>query len=140
MAEKSITMREIAEEIEAKIGVKPNLAKNVIKALVEVAEDEIQAGHVFSIPRFVKFSHGYSPALKKGREVRDPSTGETKKAEEGRPAKIRVKARALAGLQQAAPSPTSKAGKPIAEAGKERARLAAERKAQREAEAEADQE
>jgi nucleoid DNA-binding protein len=135
VATKSINMTEITREIETKIGVKPNLAKNVIKALIEVAEDEIAKGKVFSIPGFVKLSHGYKPALKKGREVRDPSTGEIHKAAEGKPAEITVKARALAKVKKAAPSPTSKAGKPIAEEGKARAAAAAERKKQREAEA-----
>ncbi len=135
MAEKSLSLTEIAHEIEAKTGIKPNLAKNVIKAMVEVAADEVAQGKPFTISGFIKLYHGYRPALKKGREVRDPSTGETKKAEEGKPAQITVKARVLATIKKAAPSPTSKAGKPIAEAGKERARLAAERKAQREAEA-----
>lgn len=135
---KGISLSEIAKEIEDKIGVKPNLTKNVIKALIEVAADEIEQGHVFTIPGFVKFRHGYRPALKKGREVRDPSTGETKKAEEGKPASIVVRASALAKIKKAAPSPTSKAGKPIAEEGKARAAAAAERKKQREAEAAAE--
>lgn len=131
---KGITLTEIAQEIEGKIGVKPNLVKNVIKALIEVAEEEIAQGHAFSIPGFFKLKHGYRPALKKGRLVRNPQTGEQEKAAEGRPASITVRATALAKMKKAAPSPTSKAGKPIAEEGKARAQAAAERKAQREAE------
>jgi nucleoid DNA-binding protein len=135
MAEKSLTMTEIAQAIEDKIGVKPNLAKNVIKALIEVAEDEIAAGKPFTISGFFKLYHGYRPALKKGREIRNPQTGETEKAAEGKPARIVVRATPLSKVKKAAPSPTSKAGKPIADEGKARAAAAAERKAQREAEA-----
>lgn len=134
MAAKSLSMTEIANLIEAKIGVKPNLVKNVIKALIEVLIEETAAGRSVSIPGLVKFSHGYKPALAKGRLVRNPQTGETEKAAAGRPAQITVKARALSKIKQAAPSPTSKAGKPIADAGKARATAAAERKKQREAE------
>lgn len=133
MSQKAMSLTEIASSIEEKTGVKPNLAKSVIKALVEVAEDEIAEGRPFAITGFIKLSHGYKPALKKGRIVRDPSTGETKKAEEGRPAQITVKARALARVKKAAPSPTSKAGKPIAEDAKARSAAAAARRAEREA-------
>lgn len=133
MSEKSITFNEIAKRIEDKTGVKPNLAKNVVKALQEVVADEISAGRPVTLTGFVKFSHGFKPALRKGREVRDPSTGATRKAEEGRPASLSVKARALRNLQAAVPTPTSKAGKPIADAAKARANAAAARKAEREA-------
>jgi len=138
VAARSITMNEIAKEIEAKTGIKPNLSKNVINAMVEVAQEQIAQGRPFQIPKFIKLSHGYRPLLPKGRLVRNPQTGETEKASESRPASITVKATALSGLKQAAPSPTSKAGKPIADLAKERAKAAAERKAQREAEAQND--
>lgn len=135
MAERAKSVTDIAKAIEEITGVKPNLTKNVIKALIEVAEHEIGEGRPFTIPGLVKLSHGFKPALKKGRLVRDPRTGETSKAPEGRPASITVKARPLAKIKQAAPSPTSKAGKPIAEAGKARAEAAAQRKAEKEKEA-----
>jgi nucleoid DNA-binding protein len=135
MAARSISMTEISKRIEGKIGVKPNLAKNVIHALQEVIEDEIAAGSPISIPGLVKFSHGYRPMLPKGREIRNPQTNEMTKATESRPASITVRATALKKVKQAAPSPTSKAGKPIADLGKERAKAAAARKKEREAEA-----
>lgn len=134
MSIRSITMSEIASRIEQKTGVKPNLSKNVIKAMQEVVAEEIAAGNPVTLSGFVKFSHGYKAPLKKGREVRDPKTGETHKAESGRPAEITVRARVLTNLKSAAPSPTSKAGKPIVEAAKARAAAAAQRKAEREAE------
>ena len=62
----SLTKNEIAREIEAITGVKPTLAKNVLDALAQLAEEEIAAGEDFTIPGVVKLSFRYTAPQKKG--------------------------------------------------------------------------
>lgn len=115
--ERSITLTEIADRISDKTGTPRNLNKNVVKALCEVAEEELNAGRAFQIPGLVKFSFGVRKAIRKGTPTRNPWTGEEGKSE-GRPASVRIKARVLAKAQKAAPSAASKVGKAIIGASK----------------------
>lgn len=112
MATKSITARAIALEVEARTGIKPNLAENVIACLAEIAADELASGREFKIPGVVKLRLSYQPRKGK-REVRNPQTGEMMMAEP-KPANIGVRASVMPKMRLNGPSPTSKVGKEIA--------------------------
>jgi nucleoid DNA-binding protein len=61
-----IQINEIASRIEDKTGVKKNLSKTVIKALAEVATEEIKAGNDFTVPGIVRINWNYRKPQKKG--------------------------------------------------------------------------
>lgn len=111
--EKPLTISGIAAEIEARIGVKPTLAKNVLKALADIAESELNAGRDFRLPDVATIRLAYVPRKPK-REVRNPLTGETRMADP-KPASIAVRARVNPRMKRAAPSPGTKGGKVIAD-------------------------
>jgi nucleoid DNA-binding protein len=108
-----LTQGDIAREIEHRTGIKPNLSKNVLNTLIEIAAEEIAAGEGFAVPGLVKFDFRYSPAYRKGERYVKGDTvsgpqGE-RVAEEDSPArKERMKlvatpmAKAKAGLQKGA--------------------------------------
>jgi nucleoid DNA-binding protein len=116
MAGRSISMKDLCEAIEAKVGTKRNLVKGVLGALTEVAVEEIQNGHKFTVPGVATVEPKARKALPK-RKVRNPATGEESMAPP-RPASIVVKARPVAAIKKAAPSIHSKAGKALKAAAK----------------------
>jgi nucleoid DNA-binding protein len=61
-----LTKTHIAQVIEAMTGVKPNLVKNVLDALAELALDEISQGEDFTVPGIAKLSYSYRAPQKKG--------------------------------------------------------------------------
>jgi nucleoid DNA-binding protein len=113
---KKLTPLGIAQAVESKIGVKPTLVKNVLKAIAELAEEELGAGRDFTIPDVATVRLAYQPRKGK-RMVRNPSTGETFMGGPT-PAKIATKARPQPRMRRAAPSTSSKAGRAIADAYK----------------------
>ena len=111
-----LTINTLAQEIEARIGVKPVLSKNIIKCIADIAEEEVVAGYDFKFPGLATVRLAYQP--KKGkRMVRNPQTGESRMGDPV-PAKIAVRTRPDPRMKRAAPSPTSKAGTVIANAYK----------------------
>jgi len=113
-----LTINTLSQEIEARIGVKPTLAKNLIKCIAEIAEKEVQSGYDFKLPGVATIRLAYRS--KKGkRMVRNPQSGEMRMADP-KPASIAVIARPDARMKRAAPALTSKGGKDIAAAYKER--------------------
>lgn len=114
--QKPLTITGIAAEVEERMGVKPNLTKNILKCLADIAEYEVSQGRNFTLPGIGTVRLAYQPRKPK-REVRNPQTGETRMADPA-PAKIVVRARAHPRMKRAVPTPTSKAGKGIADAYK----------------------
>lgn len=126
-----LTITALCREVEERTGVKPNLAKHVIKALAEIAADEIGSGHEIKIPGFASVRPAYKPKQGK-RMVRNPQTGEQRMGDPI-PAKITVRARPDAALRRAVPTTASKPGKELAAADREKREKSAARKAEREA-------
>lgn len=116
-------VRDTAEEL----GVPRTRVKEVIETFFDSVAIELEQGNDVRIGSWVKLTHRYQFPVKKGTMVRNVATGEQQPSD-GRPAKIRIGARALKELQDAAPSPTTRAGKPIADKAKEK-RSAREAKA-----------
>ena len=114
--DKPLTVTGLAAEIETRIGVKPLLTKHIINVIGEIAEEEVAAGRQFTFPGVATVRLAYQPRKPK-REVRNPQTGETRMADPT-PAKIAIRARAHPKMKRAAPLPTSKGGKVIAQAYK----------------------
>jgi len=112
-----IRMRELVSETSAETGISTRDIREIVNAFFETVADELGKGNEVTISPYVKFAHTYVSPVKKGTMVRNPLSGTTQPSA-GRPAKIRIRARALKGLQSMAPGPTSKAGKPIADAAK----------------------
>lgn len=125
-----LTITTLCREVEARIGVKPNLAKHVINCLSEIAADELAAGNEIKIPGFASVRPAYKPKQGK-RMVRNPQTGEQRMGDPV-PAKITVRAKPDPKMRRAVPTTTSKAGKALASAYKERSEASAARKAERE--------
>lgn len=70
-----LTKNELAREVEAETGVKPNLVKNVLDAVAVIAQDEISRGNDFSVPGLVRIAWSYTKPRKKGEMFKK---GETK--------------------------------------------------------------
>lgn len=122
MARKKLSPAAIALRVEEKIGVKPTLTKNVVKAIGEIAAEELLAGNDFAMPGIATVKLAYRP--KKGKRlVRNPQTGETSMADP-KPAMIAVRAIPNAAMKRAAPSPTTKAGRVVADEYKSKRGLA----------------
>jgi nucleoid DNA-binding protein len=69
-----LSKNEIAREIEAKTGIKPNLVKNVLDSLAEVVADEVQAGEDITIPGIAKIVWRYRKPAKKGDKYKKGDT------------------------------------------------------------------
>jgi nucleoid DNA-binding protein len=65
-ASKVLTKSEIAQEVEEITGIKPNLVKNVIDAIAEIADDQLDAGYGFTLPGVATIKWAYTAARKKG--------------------------------------------------------------------------
>lgn len=63
---KHVTQKEIADRIEEITGVKPNLSKSVLKALAQVAQEEVAAGNDFTIPGVARIIWRFRKPMKKG--------------------------------------------------------------------------
>jgi hypothetical protein len=96
----ALNMSEIAADIEDMTGVGQNLTKHVLRALAEIAAEEIEAGEDFTVPGIVSIKYAYKPPQKKGErwrkgQERTKFGGETEIAESDSPpvkASIRLKA------------------------------------------------
>lgn len=103
--------RRLKETIES--DVRPAELNDVLESLQAVVEDAISNGEAVNLLGLVKITPKYKPAVKAARNVPNPfKQGETYNRE-AKPAKIVVKARALARLGHAVPSATSAAGKSL---------------------------
>jgi len=114
-----IRMRELVQATSDEMGISTRDIREIVNVFFETIGAELGKGNEITISPYVKFAHTYVMPVKKGTMVRNPLTG-TEQPSAGRPAKIRIRARALKGLQSMAPGPSSKAGKPIADAAKEK--------------------
>ena len=65
---------EIAAQIQELTGVKPQLTKTVLKALSQIAADEIAAGEDFTVPGIARLSWRYRAARKKGEAYKKGET------------------------------------------------------------------
>jgi len=61
-----LTKNDIAQEIEEMTGVKPNLVKNVMDAMAEIAADEVANGEDFAIPGIERIVWRYRKPQAKG--------------------------------------------------------------------------
>jgi len=61
-----LTKNDIAQEIEEMTGVKPNLVKNVMDAMAEIAADEVANGEDFAIPGIARIVWRYRKPQAKG--------------------------------------------------------------------------
>lgn len=121
-----VTMPSLVRETATELGLPASRVKEVVETFFDTVAIELEDGNDVRIGTYIKLSHRYQFPVKKGTMTRNPATGENVPSP-GRPAKIRIGARALKSLQDAAPNPTTKAGKPIADKAKEKraARVAA---------------
>jgi len=106
-------VRDTADELE----MPQSEVRDVINTFFDTVALELEDGNDVRIGTFIKLTQRYQFPVKKGTPGRNPATGEAMLSP-GRPAKIRIGARALKSFQESAPSPTSKAGKPIADLAK----------------------
>jgi nucleoid DNA-binding protein len=112
-----ITMTALVRDTADEVGMTRKQVKEVVDAFFETVALELEDGNDVRVGTYLKLTHRYQFPVKKGTMVRNVATGEQQPSP-GRPAKIRIGARALKGLQDAAPAPTTKAGKPIADKAK----------------------
>lgn len=95
-----LSKNDIARRIGAATGVKPQLVKNVLDALTEVAAQEIEAGQDFTVPGIARISYTYRKPQKKGARWKkgETVTGfggiEAVKEEDSPPVKAAVKLKA----------------------------------------------
>lgn len=106
---------DLASEVEAKIGVKKNLVKNVMDAIAEIAEEQLKLGHDFSVPGVARISYGYVAPFKKGDVFVDPFSKEEKTRDKSRKAAIKIRALPAPALKRmvAGMSMQSKAAKAV---------------------------
>lgn len=111
-----LTKNQIAAEVEVITGIKPNLVKNVLDALAQIAADEVAAGEDFTVPGIAKVMYTYREPQKKGsRWVKgddrvDRFTSEIQVATEDSPAvKEAIKLRAVTAGKLSSLKPGSKA-------------------------------
>jgi nucleoid DNA-binding protein len=69
-----LTKNDIAREVEADTGLKPNLVKRVIDSIADIAADEISQGNDFTLPGLVRISYRYTAPRKKGESYRKGET------------------------------------------------------------------
>jgi len=125
--------RALLLEIEERTGIKPNLAKNVLNAMAEVATETIMNGDAFTVPGIAKLDWAYRKPLKKGENYKKGDTRvnnitkEESIAEADSPARkasVRLKAAPVGAVKKDVPKPrdeaaqrkflTTKAGKHVA--------------------------
>lgn len=111
------TMASLVRDTAEELGMARSTVKEVVETFMDTVALELADGNDVRIGTWIKLTHRYQFPVKKGTMVRNVATGEQQPSA-GRPAKIRINARALKGLQDSAPDPTKKAGKPIADLAK----------------------
>ena len=112
-----VTMTSLVRDTADELELPARRVKEIVDTFFDTIALELESGNAVRVGTWVKFSHRYQFPVKKGTMVRNVATGEQQPSA-GRPDKIRIGARALKGLQDAAPSPKSKGGKPIADLAK----------------------
>jgi nucleoid DNA-binding protein len=69
-----LTKQDLAYEIEHRIGVKPQMTKNIMNCMAEIALEEIKAGEDFVVPGIVRITFNYRKAFKKGERFKKGET------------------------------------------------------------------
>jgi DNA-binding protein HU-beta len=113
----SVSKRDIIAAVEAKTGVKRQLATNVLDAAFEAIGDELAKGNKVSITGYLTFGFRVTKPIRKGTMTRNPFTGE-EAPHAGKPAGIRVKVMPGQKLKGRAPAAGTKVGKAIIAGGK----------------------
>ena len=116
-----LSKNEIARQIESKTGIKPNLVKNVLDALAEVATEEVGAGQDFTVPGVARISYRYTSPRRKGELYRkgDTYTGfggveQTAEADsKARAEAIKIKADAASAIKKLLPTKGTKSYKAV---------------------------
>lgn len=98
MAEKPLSMSQLAERVSEEVGLPKRTVKNVLDSFVDTVKTELEAGRVSGVPGVVKLTPTYTPAKKRRKGV-DPFTKEERMFD-AKPASARVKARVYASLHK----------------------------------------
>lgn len=87
--------------------------REIIAAIVCVAQEEIAAGEDFKIDGLCRVTYRYTTPRKKGEKYVNPITKETLTAEKARPAAIAIRAAPASPLKKLVPKINSKGGKAV---------------------------
>lgn len=126
----------VNELVERGVGDR-NHVRHMLDELAKLAAEQVAAGERFLVPNVATLNFAYRAGQKKGATYKVVGTGEIKKREEAKPAKIVIKARPAGRVNKAVPTIDSKAGKGLAKEFKAKAAERAARAAAKAAESEA---
>jgi len=107
-----ISMSDLVSSTGEELGISRADVRAIVNTFFEHVEAELSRGNEVTLTPYVAFRFRYSAPIKKGTMVRNPFDGSVNPSA-GRSAKLVVRARALKRVRDAAPGPSTKAGKPL---------------------------